>query len=189
MDKRSLRKHLRDLRRGHVDSLDPATRALVFHRPPARVLKWLKPGAMIGLYAATTQEAPTAGYASFLHENGYLLALPYFADRDAHMEFARWENPWLQQDEAGPFGARQPDAAADRVVPDAIFVPLLGFTSDGDRLGQGGGHYDRWLATHVGTPAFGLAWDVQLLSVLPVEPHDRKLDAVITPTRLYGPFR
>jgi 5,10-methenyltetrahydrofolate synthetase len=65
------------------------------------------------------------------------------------------------------------------------FVPLVGFTADGQRLGQGGGHYDRWLAAHPDTVAIGLAWDMQLADELPTEPHDRPLAAVVTPTRIY----
>ena len=57
-----------------------------------------------------------------------------------------------------------------------------------ERLGQGGGHYDRWLAHHPDTIRIGMAWDGQLVDELPVEPHDVPLDAVVTPTRLYGPF-
>ena len=88
----------------------------------------------------------------------------------------------------GPFGLMQPDGAGEHLVPDLLFVPLLGFTEDGVRLGQGGGHYDRWLADHPGVPAIGLAWDVQKVTFLPREAHDQPLLAVVTPTRFYGPF-
>jgi 5-formyltetrahydrofolate cyclo-ligase len=64
-------------------------------------------------------------------------------------------------------------------------VPLLAFTPEGTRLGQGGGHYDRWLDDNPGTVPLGLAWDCQCLDHLPVELHDRHLRAVITPTRFY----
>jgi 5-formyltetrahydrofolate cyclo-ligase len=63
---------------------------------------------------------------------------------------------------------------------------LLGFTRDGHRLGQGGGHYDRWLASHPQVVALGLGWDCQLLDNLPLEPHDCALRAIVTPTRIYG---
>jgi 5-formyltetrahydrofolate cyclo-ligase len=69
-----------------------------------------------------------------------------------------------------------------------LFVPLIGFTADGARLGQGGGHYDRWLPEHPGTLTIGLAWDCQLEDTLPHEAHDQPLRAVVTPTRLYGPW-
>ena len=78
-------------------------------------------------------------------------------------------------------------ADAPLVQPQVLFVPLVSFTT-GARLGQGGGHYDRWLADHPDTVAIGLAWDCQLVDALPIEPHDIPLTAIITPTRIYGPF-
>ena len=71
------------------------------------------------------------------------------------------------------------------MAPDLVVVPLVGFTSEGHRLGQGGGHYDRWLEAHPHVPAVGLAWDVQQAEELPTEPHDRTLAAIITPTRIH----
>ena len=105
------------------------------------------------------------------------------------MRFRRWDNPF--NDDAlvpDPYGRAQPPAEAEEIEPEVVFVPLLAFTADGHRLGQGGGHYDRWLAAHPGALAIVLAWDCQLLENLPTEPHDRPLAAVVTPTRLYGPF-
>lgn len=189
MDKAALRRHLRALRREHVATLDPATRALILHRPPAPLLVIVPEGAIIGLYHATAHEAPARGYARFFHERGHAVALPRFADRGATMEFAGWADPWSEDDcEVGPFGLMQPGPEADLVTPDLLFVPLIAFADDGGRLGQGGGHYDRWLAANPGVPAIGLAWDVQRVDDLPREAHDHPLTAVVTPTRLYGPF-
>ena len=189
MTKDHLRKELRALRREHVANLDPATRALILHRPPAPLLELVPEAATIGLYHATAHEAPGSGYARFFHERGHKLALPRFAHRGAAMEFAAWTDPWSEDDcEVGPFGLMQPLAEAEMITPDLLFVPLLAFTEDGARLGQGGGHYDRWLAAHPGVPAIGLAWDVQRVEDLPCEAHDHALTAVVTPTRIYGPF-
>ena len=191
--KDELRKELRALRRDHVGALDPATRALIFHRPPAPLLELVPEvatgGAVIGLYHATAHEALTGGYARFFHERGHCLALPRFARRSAPMEFAAWSDPCSEDDcEIGPFGLMQPDKTAESVVPGLLFVPLLGFTENGVRLGQGGGHYDRWLAAHPQVAAIGLAWDIQKVPFLPREAHDHPLRAVVTPTRFYGPF-
>lgn len=189
MDKATLREQLRFKRREHVAGLDPATHALILHRPPAPLLALIADGATIGLYRAGPHEAPASGYAKFFHERGHRIALPRFADRGAPMAFAVHEDPWEESDcEIGEFGLLQPLASAAEVVPDVLFVPLVGFTGKGARLGQGGGHYDRWLAAHPDTTAIGLAWDAQLVDELPLEPHDRPLAAVVTPTRLYGPF-
>jgi 5-formyltetrahydrofolate cyclo-ligase len=189
LSKPALRKALRIARNAHAAALDPRVRALVMMRPPAALLERVPTGATIGLYVAGSGEAPTIGYARHFHEAGHTIALPRFADRDSPMEFRRWVSPHLDELlETGPYGIVQPTASAPAVVPDVLFVPLVGFTADGDRLGQGGGHYDRWLAAHPATTAIGLAWDCQLVDDLPREAHDRPLSAVVTPTRLFGPF-
>ena len=189
MTKDQLRKQLRAARRATVESLPDSMRALVFHRPPAPLLDMVPQGAAIGLYRSTRFEAPAASYAKFLFERGHALALPRFEDDNAPMAFAHFGDPFEESDLVrGPFGIMQPNDAAEAVVPDVLFVPLVGFTESGARLGQGGGHYDRWLADHPDTVAIGLAWDTQRVDELPTEAHDRPLSAIVTPTRIYGPF-
>jgi 5-formyltetrahydrofolate cyclo-ligase len=185
-EKQSLRTGLRRERRSHVAALPAQIRALVFLRPPGLIADAVADGAVVGLYHASPEEAPTRGYAKWFSENGRQIALPWFETRDAPMSFRLWRDPYSDDAlEAGPYGALQPTADAEEVVPDVVFAPLLGFTAQGDRLGHGGGHYDRWLAAHPGVAALGLGWDCQLLEALPRESHDIALDAVITPTRLY----
>ena len=187
--KSQLRDRLRRARRDHVAGLPRAMQALVFHRPPAPLLEMVPQDAAIGLYRATAHEAPTQAYAKFFQERGHRLALPRFASRNAAMEFALFTDPWEESDcEIGPFGLMQPLGDAESVIPEVVFVPLLGFSDRGARLGQGGGHYDRWLADHPAAKAIGLAWDVQKVDAIPVEDHDVPLAAIVTPTRIYGPF-
>ncbi len=187
LEKPRLRRTLRAARRAHAEAQPDAIRALLFHRPPAPLLEKFSAEASIGFYHARDGEAPTAGYAKFFHERGHTIALPRLASKDAAMEFRVWDNPFSDDElEDDPFGAQQPSDRAEPLAPDILFVPLIGFTASGDRLGQGGGHYDRWLAQHPGRLAIGLAWDIQLCETLPVEPHDIALDAVITPTRMFG---
>lgn len=188
--KSELRKRLRKERREHAAAQPDSIRALLFHTPPRPLLAKLTPEAVIGLYHATAHEAPTAGYARHFHENGHTVALPRFASETVPMEFAEHTDPFAESDlEPGPFGMIQPDADAATITPDVLFVPLVGFTPSGKRLGQGGGHYDRWLSEHPEALKIGLAWDIQCVEpedALPTEPHDIALDAVVTPTRIYG---
>lgn len=173
-------------RREHVASLPENVNRLMFLRPPGPVAALVPEEAAIGLYHATGDEAPTLAYAKWFHENGRSLALPWFADRESPMVFRKWADPHDPDSlMPGPFGAMQPPAGAEQVTPDVIFVPLLAFTADGHRLGQGGGHYDRWLEAHPETLPLGLAWDCQLVDHLPSEEHDWMLRAVITPSRLF----
>lgn len=185
--KAALRRQYRQARAAHVEALPQNLRALILNRPPAPVLAMMPEGATIGLYHPAGSEAPSLGWARWLSENGRRVALPFFAARDAAMEFRLWANPWDDAGLAsGPWRALQLSADTESVVPDVVVVPLVAFTAQGQRLGQGGGHYDRWLAAHPQATAIGLARDCQLAEELPVEPHDRPLAAVVTPTRIYN---
>lgn len=187
-EKTELRRKLRLARRAHVAALEDTTRALLFRRPPAPLIPLLS-GNIIGIYSATPHEAPAAGYARYFAEQGWTVALPRFAHRGAPMVFARHTDPFGESDlEIGPFGVLQPAADAQALKPGVLFVPLLGFTQDGARIGQGGGHYDRYFAAHPDAVTIGLAWDAQLVEQMPIEEHDMRMNYVVTPTRLYGPF-
>jgi 5-formyltetrahydrofolate cyclo-ligase len=64
---------------------------------------------------------------------------------------------------------------------DLILVPGIAFTRSGRRLGRGGGHYDRLLASLAPTtPRLGVCFSTQIVDDLPVEEHDMAVDAVIT---------
>ena len=76
-----------------------------------------------------------------------------------------------------------PEEDPDPTGVDVVVVPGVAFTAAGDRLGQGGGWYDRFLA-RIGddTVTIGVGFVEQIVEALPVEAHDRCLDAVLTDT-------
>ena len=188
-DKARLRREMRAARKATVAQLPDSVRALVFSRPPAPVLEHIDEGAIVGLYHAGANEAPTQRYAQFFLERGHRIALPRLLAEDGAMRFAEHTDPLGASDlEEGPHGLMQPGKDADDLVPDVIFVPLLAFDEAGGRLGQGGGYYDRWMADHRHTWRIGLAWDTQAVDRVPGEPHDMGLHMVVTPTRVVGPI-
>lgn len=85
----------------------------------------------------------------------------------------------------GQFGISEPRKECP-VVPlnrlDFVLVPGVAFNLDGRRIGRGGGFYDRLLASVCGIKC-GVAFDPQVVSEVPVEPHDVRLDYLLTPTR------
>ena len=187
--KQQLRTELRRKRIEHAGSLPPEVSALVFNRPPGRVLDLVPEGATIGLYRSDAGEAPSANYIKFFFERGHPIALPRVTTLDKPMEFRLHTDPYEESDlESGVWGLRQPGVKAPVVTPEVLFMPLVGFTARGDRLGQGGGYYDRYLAAHPQTAAIGMAWDVQEVPELPTELHDIRLSAIVTPSRVLGPF-
>ena len=187
--KKQLRTELRRKRVEHAAALPAEVSALVFNRPPGPVLDLVPTGATIGFYRSDEGEAPSRGYIRFFFERGNPIALPRVTTLDKPMEFRLHNDPYEESDlEAGVWGLRQPRVDAPMVVPEVLFMPLIGFTAKGDRLGQGGGYYDRFLAAHPQTIAIGMAWDVQEVAELPLELHDMRLSAIVTPTRVLGPF-
>jgi 5-formyltetrahydrofolate cyclo-ligase len=85
----------------------------------------------------------------------------------------------------GQFGFREPVFDQARVIPpdtfDLVLVPGAAFTANGDRLGRGGGFYDRLLSSP-GFRAFkvGVCFDRQVLNEVPVEAHDQRVHRVVT---------
>ena len=84
---------------------------------------------------------------------------------------------------SGAMGIQEPDGDIP-VLPsdiDVMILPGLAFTADGLRLGRGKGYYDRYMAREgFRAHTIGICHSVQLSEVLPVEPHDKRLDEVIT---------
>lgn len=84
---------------------------------------------------------------------------------------------------AGAFGIME--ACGESVRPDEIdliIVPGTAFDTDRNRLGRGKGFYDRLLAD-TGAYKIGVAYDMQVVDAVPCEPHDIKLDRIITEKR------
>ncbi|TFV90689.1 5-formyltetrahydrofolate cyclo-ligase [Blastococcus sp. CT_GayMR16] len=89
--------------------------------------------------------------------------------------------------EPGRFGLLEP--VGERLDPaalgaaDVVVLPALAVARDGERLGRGGGYYDRALR-HARPDAVLVAvvFDDELLDEVPVEPHDRRVTAVVTPS-------
>ncbi|MGI4877677.1 MAG: 5-formyltetrahydrofolate cyclo-ligase [Janthinobacterium lividum] len=85
----------------------------------------------------------------------------------------------------GALGIPEPAPDSPIAVPDIVLVPLVAVDARGNRLGQGGGYYDRTLAVLRATQrivAIGVAWDVQRVEALPADPWDAPLDALATPS-------
>ncbi|WP_201835202.1 5-formyltetrahydrofolate cyclo-ligase [Microvirga zambiensis] len=87
----------------------------------------------------------------------------------------------------GGFGVREPGPDAPEVFPKALIVPLVAFDRRGGRIGYGKGHFDRAIAAlEAQHPVLtvGLAYAVQEIDEVPIEPHDRLLDIIVTEAEL-----
>ncbi len=138
----------------------------------------------MGVYAASSTEASLDLAWEALWARGTRLAFP----RVGGDGLGFFEVPSLDGLVPGFRGIREPPAGAVAVPAEALellVVPALGVDRDGNRLGQGGGHYDRFLAgVSLGGPVVGVGFAVQLTAQrVPTGPLDVGVDAVLTETQ------
>jgi 5-formyltetrahydrofolate cyclo-ligase len=139
------------------------------------------------LYAPTVDEVPTEQIAAAAAAAKKMLLWPRLGTR-GELEVALACPDDLVRDAAGML-APPSDARTEALASsDLAIVPGIAFTRAGARLGRGGGHYDRWLASARVT-SIGVAFDIQLVDELPLEPHDRGVDYVATPSGLWRCMR
>ncbi len=136
-----------------------------------------------GVYSPAGSELDVGPATEALVALGWTLAWPRVVaghERLRGLEFAVASTGGLRP---GYRGILEPPASAAAVVVDELallLVPGLGFDRLGQRLGQGGGFYDRVLSAPARPPAWGIAFALQVLPALPTEPWDRRVDRVIT---------
>ena len=139
-------------------------------------------GKVAALYHGLGSELSPLLLGDALRDMGWTLALPAVVDADAHrMVFRAWTpgEPLVHD----KIGLRAPGARRPIVEPDLVVTPLLAFQRDGVRLGQGGGYYDRALEALRARKAIfvlGVGYGGQQAENLPHEPHDQRLDAILT---------
>jgi 5-formyltetrahydrofolate cyclo-ligase len=136
--------------------------------------------ATVGLYAPLGTEVDAHPLARAVLSRGGRVAFPRAVLGERLLQFAACDPSELVR---GPLGAGEPPPGA-RLVPlsdlACIVVPGVGFSRDGYRLGRGGGYYDVTLKQAPHAFVIGVAYAVQLRDRLPREPHDVRLQAVVT---------
>ena len=179
-EKNTMRQSLLAARRAHADAHGTdAAAALATHADKLS-------GQNIAAYLPMGGEIDPRPLMQALRRQGSGICLPVCVDEEAAMIFRRYrDGDALIPDE---MGIAAPRATAQQVTPDIVLLPLLAFDGTGNRLGRGGGFYDRTLAAlrKRGACRFiGLAFDMQMVDKCPVAPHDEPLHGVATPTQWY----
>lgn len=176
--KQARRRTARAARAAYVGQLTPAARTTLETALAAVVQPMTRQALRPASYAAQGAEVDPVHIEKAIGPH----AFPRVSGDTLFFHLAEWSalSP-------GFGGIPEPAANAPLVTPDLVLVPLLAATPDGRRLGQGGGFYDRTLhrlRAEIRLLAIGLAWDMQIVDDLPVDPWDERLDYIATPTRL-----
>ncbi len=144
-------------------------------------LRGASEGLVVSVYWPIRSEINTRLLIEALCGRGVKVALPVMSAVRRPLVFRAFK----PDDELvkGPFGLSEPGPENPEVSPLIVFAPLAAFDRKGGRLGYGGGIYDATLAPlRAARPvvAVGLAFSLQEADAIPTEPHDQKLDYVIT---------
>jgi 5-formyltetrahydrofolate cyclo-ligase len=137
----------------------------------------------IAAYYSIGSEPDSHGLVYALWKRGSYVVLPLLTE-DGDLDWASYEGP--DSLTSGPKGLMQPTepprGSGTIARADLVIVPALAVDRTGNRLGRGGGYYDRAL-TRVGPriPVVALLHDGELLDSLPAEPHDHRVPIVAQP--------
>jgi 5-formyltetrahydrofolate cyclo-ligase len=163
-------------------SLTSSTKEQAAARTTAKIARLLPYAATVGTYASFDGEIAIDALPD--ERNDLHLAWPRVNASRTSMEFARSHTLPEKQ---GEYGIREP--IGEQTVPanafDAMLIPGVAFSRRGVRLGMGKGFYDRFLANlREDAVKIGVCYDWQLTEHLPEEPHDIRMQAIITDQRV-----
>ncbi|MGJ3508737.1 5-formyltetrahydrofolate cyclo-ligase [Enemella sp. A6] len=175
---------------------DAETRAAADRERTARVLGFLAgrvgPGLTVAAYLSRDDEPGTLELISALHASGVRVLLPVLGPPEAPLrepDWARYAGPEQLRNAAHGITEPATPALGPQALAEAevIICPALGVTRLGDRLGMGAGWYDRAL-TRAAAEAVTVALvdDAEVFDILPIEPWDRRVDVVATPSDLFS---
>ncbi|SRR5579871_253853 len=135
-------------------------------------------GWVVGLCWPFQAEFDARPAAGFFREQGARLALPSVVAKGQPLEFYEW---WPGAPlRTGVYGLEVPDGT-ERLLPDALLVPPVGIGSRGDRLGYGGGFFDRTLAALAPRPiTVAHPFELSRIPSTDPQPHDILMDFVVT---------
>jgi 5-formyltetrahydrofolate cyclo-ligase len=139
---------------------------------------------VLALYAPIGTEVDVTPIARSARARGVRLAYPRVVPGERRLAYAEGEPERLVPGARGTLEPPPGAAAIPLAEIDCAIVPGVGFSTDGHRLGRGGGHYDASLAAMTRALRIGVAFDVQVVAALPREAHDEPLDALATDGRV-----
>src|SRR5438445_6250205 len=182
IQKAALRRQIRELLASITKAQRIAASAKTCALLKSQIL-W-KEAESILFFAPLPEELDVWPLLSEALEAGKVAALPFFS-AVANSYVACQVKDLARDLKVGQFGIREPADRCEKLPLkrlDLILVPGVAFDLPGRRLGRGRGFYDRLLAAISGIRC-GVAFDEQIVGELPAEPHDARVNCILTPTR------
>ena len=179
MKKSQIRKKFLKLRENKLKKIK-----LINHNNIIKLLKkkGIK-GKIVGGYYPYNNEIDCIQILKKLEKKNYIISLPKIK-KNSQMDFIQWssKDPLV----INKFGIPEPSNGKIK-FPDVLLVPLLSFDTKLNRVGYGGGFYDRYIhrIKRKKKPLLvGLAYSFQRVKSISINKHDKKLDFVVTERKI-----
>ena len=154
---------------------------------PDRIFRFFKKNKInfknIGGYYPCNHEIDDLNTLNFFRNKRANISLPIIRENN-QMDFFEWVNK--DPLKINKYGIVEP-VSAKKIYPDIIFIPLVAYDNHLNRLGYGGGFYDRYLEKIDKIKKnlkIGLAFSYQKIKKIPINNYDKKLDFIITEKKI-----
>ena len=153
-----------------------------FFKPLLKLIKktFVKKSINISLYYPASYEVNVIKLLDIINVKKIKTILPVINDNT--MYFYRWNKGDLLL--VNKYGILEPNFASNKVIPNVMLIPLLAFDDEKNRLGYGGGYYDRFLNKYLKSNknllTIGVAFSFQKHKKLPTSKNDIKLKHILT---------
>ena len=175
MSKLSIRKRLINLRKKNYSKNYSISSVKLFKLLEKKKLN----SKIIGGYYPFNYELEILNILGDLKKKNYTFSLPKISKKN-EMNFFRWSmNDPLKIND---YGIPEP-ISNKKIYPNILLIPLVGFDDRFNRLGYGGGYYDRYLSKReIKRKIFkiGVGFSFQKVKIIPIDKHDKRLDCIIT---------
>ena len=139
---------------------------------------------VIGGYYPFNYELDILNILEIFEKKNYTISLPKIA-KNNKMNFFQWS--FKEPLKINKFGIPE-TISKKKIYPNILLIPLVGFDNKLNRLGYGGGYYDRYLSKIKNikkTVKIGVGFSFQKIKKIPINDHDIKLDCVITEKNIF----
>ena len=175
MNKSSIRKKLINLRKKNYSKKFSISSIKLFKLLEKKKLR----SKIIGGYYPFNYELEIFNILEELEKKNYIFSLPKVS-KNNEMNFFKWSKS--EPLKVNKYGIPEP-ISKKKVNPEILLIPLVAFDNDLNRLGYGGGYYDRYITDHQDNKKIikiGLGFSFQKVDKLPTNQYDKKLDYIIT---------
>jgi len=175
-EKKELRRYIKELKK-RLTNENKACQAKAVHRQLEQSELFVKANAIL-LYWALPDEMPTQSFVNKWYRDKEIY-LPVINGDDLKIVRYEGEDSLVPGDK---YGILEPNGIEidDESRIELVVVPGVAFDKENNRMGRGAGYYDRILKRIPDASKLALAFDFQMVSHVPVEAHDIKMDVVLS---------